>query len=62
MSAIPTMTAGPGFGVEDQPDRILPAADAQRVDLAARLARRAMDGQTSSMCAPRIFSSPGARW
>ena len=22
----------------------------------------AMDGQTSSMCAPRIFSSPGTRW
>ena len=48
-----------GCRVEDQPDRVLPAADAQRVDLAASGCRPRCVGQTSSMCAPRIFSRPG---
>ena len=55
-------TAGARGGVEDQPDRVLAAADAERVDLAASGVPAAIDGQTSSMCAPRISSSPGTRW
>ena len=57
-SARPTTTAGPGVGVEHQPDRVLPAADAQRMDLQRRR-RAAMLGHTSSMCAPRTRLAPG---
>ena len=53
----------PGGGVEDEPDRVLPVPDAERMDLDPRLAVGvAMVGQTSSMWAPRIFGVPGPRW
>ena len=42
----------PGRGVEHQPDRVLPAADAQRVDLAARGGRRRWTGRPPA-CARR---------
>ena len=51
-SAMPTMTAGPGRGVEHEPHGVAPAADRQRVDLAPTAGSPAIEGHTSSMCAP----------
>ena len=54
--------AGRGVGGEHEAHRVLAAADAQRVDLEARHGSTVIDGQTSSMCAPRTFGSPGPKW
>ena len=59
---MPSDDARAGRGVEDQPDRVLATADARAGGSRSFGRPAAMDGQTSSMCAPRIFSSPGTRW
>ena len=51
---------GAGVGREDEAHRVVLAADAERVDLEAR-PRGRQRRATSSMCAPRIRSSPGTR-
>ena len=52
----------PGRRVEDEPDRVGPRADRQRVDLAARPAAPRSSGRPRA-CAPRGRSGrPGSRW
>ena len=61
MSTIPTMTAGPGAASNTSrtgSSRLpMPSGWISQVGVDA-----AIDGQTSSMWAPRIFSSPATRW
>ena len=61
MSTMPITMAGPGAasntsrtGSSRSP---MPSGWISQVGVAA-----AMVGQTSSMCAPRIFGSPGPKW
>ena len=59
--AVPTMTAGPGRRREDEPHRIVAAADRERMDLARRPPPRRSRGRPRA-CGRRAPSAPpGAR-